>query len=175
MGVESAQRRFHESVAERLEALAGAVPGKAVFQQLHSSAECLLVAAPHQRVGAIGADDQVGLAQCAKVGDGSAVMRFQAHGAGARLQDAKQRQASDAGVAHAVDVHLAAFQMKNAVAAEFQGGEEGGMGFAVLGVQEFQRPLGESHAEAEGGVMRVLLVDVDLRCRVGALQEIGKV
>ena len=49
------------------------------------------------------------------------------------------------------------------------------VGLRVVGAQELQRPVGEHHAEAEGGIARILLDDADLPARQLALHEVGEV
>src|SRR6185503_10548532 len=49
------------------------------------------------------------------------------------------------------------------------------VGRLVVRAQEFQRALGEHHAEAEGGVGRVLLKDGDLGAAVAALDQVSEI
>ena len=49
------------------------------------------------------------------------------------------------------------------------------IGLGVVLAQEFQRAVGEHHAEAEGGVGRILLDDGDIGARLTALDQVGEI
>src|SRR4029077_14286228 len=59
MRVERSETGFHKSLRQRGEALAGAIPGEFVGRMRNRGAERFLKAAAHQRVQAVGGDDQI--------------------------------------------------------------------------------------------------------------------
>ena len=49
------------------------------------------------------------------------------------------------------------------------------VGLGIIVAQEFERAVGEHHAEAEGGIRRILLEHADLGIGIPPSHEIGKV
>ena len=63
MRVEIADRRVAEGLRQGVVVLAGAEPGKMIGEVSDAGAELVGEAAPHQRIDAIGADHQIGVAE----------------------------------------------------------------------------------------------------------------
>ena len=90
-------------------------------------------------------------------------------------QQLQKLQPPDRREADAVDDHRRAAVHDRDVGPGLHRRRDPVIGLRVVGAQEFQRPLGEHHAEAEGGVARVLLDDAHLPARQLALHEVGEV
>ena len=166
---------LHESLRQRLEALGGAVPGELVGRIGQRGAEVALEAAAHQRVQSVGCDDQIVSAQLVHRLDRRVVSRRNAGRVHALLQDGQQFEPADRGEADAVDLDAFAAQVQRDVLPALHPRRDGVDRVGIVGAQEFQRLLGEHHAEAPGGAGGVLLEQIDLGVRVTLLPEIGEV
>ena len=165
MRVERAELGLDEGLRQRLEALGRAEPGEAVGQIVDAGAEVLRRAAPHQRVHAVGADHEIEAVELVEAFDRAPVDQRDADRARALLQQLQQLEPADRGKADAVDDDALAAQHERDVAPRFHVRDDGRVGLLVVVAQEFERAVGEHHAEAEGGVGRVLLDDGDVRVR----------
>ena len=168
----SVSTKLCDSVSKRLR---GAEPGEAVGQEAHAGAELLRQAAPHQRVDAVGADHEVESGKLVERLDGAAELRRDADRRGARLQQLQQPQPADGGKAEAVDDDALPAQGQRHVVPGFHVRHDRRVGGLVVLAQEFQRAVGEHHAEAEGGVGRVLLDHGDVGASVAALDQIAEI
>src|SRR6185437_16400767 len=75
MRVERTVLGLDKSLRQRLETLAGAVPGETIGKMADAGAELLGVRATHQRIDAVGADDQIKVSKFVEVLDDVAVDR----------------------------------------------------------------------------------------------------
>ena len=141
----------------------------------HRCAEFVFKSAAHQRVQAIGCDDQVVTPELIHRLDCRVVARLDADGADAGLQDGQEIEPADRREADAVDLDAFAAQMKRDVLPALHPRRDRIHGVGIVGAQEFERLLGEHHAEAPGGAGRILLEQIDLRLGVTLLPEIGEV
>ena len=138
-----------------------------------AGAEFFREAAPHQRIDAVGADHQIGVAQFVERGDRAGECRLDADRAHALLQQLQQFQPADGGKADAVDDDGLVAQDERHVVPGLHLRRDQPIGLRVVVAQEFERALGEHHAEAEGGVGRVLLDQRHLGVRPPAFEQIG--
>ena len=157
MGVELPALGFDEGLRQRVEALGGAEPGEAVAEMAHAGAEAVGQAAPHQRVDAVGRDHQVEAVELGETLHRAPIDRRDADRARPRLQQPQQMQPADGGKADAVDDDALALEVERHVAPGFHVRHDRRIGLLVVLAEEFERAVGEHHAEAEGGVRRVLL------------------
>ena len=102
-------------------------------------------------------------------------MQYDACRAHALLQDCEQFEPADRGEADAVDSDALAAQMQRDVLPALHPRRDGVDRFRIVGAQEFQRLLGEHHAEAPGGAGGILLKQVDIGIRVALFPEIGEI
>ena len=127
--------------------------------------------APHERVDAVGADEQVGVRQLAEVAHLLLEAQLDAQLARPALQDAEQLRAADGGEAVAVGADHLAAEVHVDRGPAGPGVGDRGEGRLVRVAQAAERLLGEHDAEAERGVGRVALDDDDLVARVGLLEQ----
>ena len=175
MRVERAEVGFDEGLRQRLEALGRAVPGEFIGRPGHRRAEFVLEAAAHQRVQAVGRDDQVVPGKLIHRLDRRVVSRRDADRANPLLQDREQIKPADRGEADAVDRDILAAQIERDVLPAFHPRRDRVDGVGVVGTQEFQRLLGEHHAKTPGGSGGILFEQVDMRVRMTLLPQISEI
>ncbi len=159
MRVEIADRRVAESLRQRVVALAGAEPGEMIGEISDAGAEFVREGAPHQRIDAIGADHQIGAIELVERGHRAGEFRRDADRAQALLQQLQQLEPADGRKADAVDDDALVAVNERHVVPGFHLRRDRRVGLRVVLAQEFERAVGEHHAEAESGVGRVLLDD----------------
>src|SRR6476646_1120915 len=115
MRVERTVLGFDKSLRERLETHAVAVPGETIGEMADTGAKLLGMRAAHQRIDAVGADDEVVTGKFVQALDGAAIDRSEAGGASARLQQLQEMQPPDGGKADAVDHHALTAQTERHV------------------------------------------------------------
>ena len=93
----------------------------------------------------------------------------------ALLQQLQQLQPADGGKADAVDDDALVAVNERHVVPGFHLRRDRREGLRVVLAQEFERAVGEHHAEAEGGVGRILLDHGDVGVRPPALEQIGEI
>jgi hypothetical protein len=169
--LEDAVLGLGERERERVERDVGAEPGEARRVDVQAGRERLLVGAPHERVDAVGADEQVGFRQLAEVADLVLEHQLDAELAGPPLEDAEQLGAADGGETVAVGAdHLAAEVHVDRGPGRPCVGDRG-EGRLVRVAQAAECLLGEHDAEAERGVGRVALEHHHLVARVRLLEQ----
>ena len=105
VGVEGAELVGDERLRQRVEGLGRAVPGELAPGMLQRETEFALERPPHQRVDAVGGDDQVLLPQLIQRRQLRAEPQIDAGLAGALLQEPQQLQPADRREADPVDHH----------------------------------------------------------------------
>ena len=134
-----------------------------------------LETAAHQRVQAIGRDDQVVPGKLIHRIDRRVVSWRDADRANPLLQDREQLEPADRGEADAVDLDALAAQIEGDVLPALHPRRDGVDRVGVVGAQEFQRLFGEHHAKAPGGSGGILLEQVDIRVRMPLFPQIGEI
>ena len=137
--------------------------------------ELIREAAPHQRIDAVGADHEIGLAKFVERGNRAAELRRDADRTRPRLQQLQQLEPPDGGKADAVDDDARAAVDQRDVVPRLHLRRDRRISLLVVLAQEFQRAVGEHHAEAEGGVGRILLDHGDIGAPAAALDQIGEI
>ena len=173
--VEAAEVGLDEALRQGLETPRRAVPGELVAGVGQRAAEIALEAAAHQRVEAVGGDDEVVAVELIQRLHLGAVTRLDADGVRARLQQVQQCKPADRGEANAVDLDPLATQVQRDVGPALHVRRDRVHRLRIIGAQEFQRLVREHHAKAPGDAGGVLLEQVDLRLGVAPLPEIGEV
>ena len=140
-----------------------------------AGAERVGEAAPHQRIDAVGADHQIGVAEFVERGHRAGEVRLGADRAHASLQQLQQLEPADGGKADAVDDDALVAVNERHVVPGFHLRRDRREGFLVALAQEFERAVGEHHAEAEGGAGRILLDHGDVGVRPPALEQISEI
>ncbi len=164
-----------ERLGQRFEALRRAEPGEPIAQMPHPGAELAGQALPHQRVRAVGADDDIGAVELLDPLDSAAVFGLDADRARPLLQHGKQLEPAHRRKADAVDRDPFAAMHDGDVLPDLEMRRDGVVGVGVVFFQELQRAIGEHHAEAEGRIRAVLLDEADLRLGKAPLQQIGEI
>src|ERR1700677_2755322 len=175
MRVEGAEVGLDKGLRQCLEALGRAVPGELIGRPGHRSAEFLLQTAAHQRVQAIGRDDQVVSGKLIYRLDRRVVSRRDTDRANPLLQDREQLKPADRGETDAVDRDILAAQIEGDVLPAFHPRRDGVDGVGVVGAQELQRLFGEHHAKTPGGSGGILFEQVDVRVRMTLLPQISEI
>ena len=127
--------------------------------------------APHQRVDAVGGDDQVLLPQLIQRRQLRAEPQIDAGLAGALLQEPQQLQPADRREADPVDHHPLAQMHDGDVAPPLHVRRDRRDGLGVVVAQELERLVGEHDAEAPGGVGGVLLDEAHLVAGMAPLPQ----
>ncbi len=128
-----------------------------------------------QRVDAVGADDEIGLAKLGKIGDDALIARLDTDRADARLKDFQEFQPAERGKADAVDADALAAMRHGDVGPRFEMQRERRQGRGIVRVEKLERAVGEHDAEPEGGVGAVLLEDRNAGIGTAALDEITEI
>ena len=159
------------SVSKRLD-----VPNQAkrLLQQTHARPQLALEAAADERIHTIGTDHEIEVVELGECRHRAAVDRRNAGGRGARLQQLQQLQAADSGKTHAVDDNAFAAHDQRHVGPGFHARRNRRVSRLIVLAQEFECAVGEHHAEAEGGIRRILLDDRDVGA-AATLDQIGKI
>ena len=175
MRVEIADRRVAEGLRQRVVDLRRAEPGEMIGKISDAGAELLRECAPHQRIDAVGADHQIGIAEFIERGHRAGEYRRDADRAHALLQQLQQLEPADGGKADAVDDDALVAVDQRHVVPGFHLRRDRGESFRVVLAQEFERAVGEHHAEAEGGVGRILLEQRDVGIWPPPFDQIGQI
>src|ERR1051326_529467 len=175
MGVEVAEIVAPERLGERFERFRRPEPGEAVREIRDRRAERRFVGAPHQRIDAIRAYDEIGLAYLAQVGDRAAVARLDADRAGARLEQLQQLEPANRRKADAVDADAFAAMHHGDIGPRFEMRHDRRVGLRIVFVEKFERTVGKHHTEAEGGVGAVLLEHAHIGARVATFDKVCEV
>ena len=123
------------------------------------------------RVDAVGDHDQVGVGELLQALDLALEAHLHAELAAAVLQDVEQRDARAAAEAVAAGAHHLALVDHVDVAPVGEAAADALVGDGVVGLEGVERLVGEHHAEAEGVVRAVALVDRDVPARPGLLRQ----
>ena len=91
------------------------------------------------------------------------------------MQQLQQLEPADSGEADAVDDDALVAVNERHVVPGFHLRRDRREGFRVALAQEFERAVGEHHAEAEGGAGRILLDHGDVGVRPPALEQISEI
>jgi hypothetical protein len=175
VGVEVPEVVAPKRLGQRFERLGGAEPGEAVAQVRRRRPEFRRMGAPHQRVHAVRAYDQIGVGDLAEVGHRAPVARRDAHRSGPRLENLQELQPADGREADAVDADAFAAMNEGDIGPGLNMRHDRREGFRIVLVKELERASGEHDAEAEGGVGTVLLEHPHVGAEIAALDEIGEI
>src|SRR5207253_2434740 len=138
-------------------------------------AERRLVRAPHQRIDAVSADDEIDVAEFAQVRYRVPVARLDPDRPGARLEQLQQLEPPDRRETDAVDADAFAAMDDRDVGPRLEMRHDRRVSLRIVVVEEFERAVGEHHAEAEGGVGAVLLEYAHFGAGVATFDKIRKV
>src|SRR6267378_2805736 len=116
-------------------------------------------------------DDEIGIGELVQIVDLALEAHLRAEIARAVLQDVEQRHARAAAEAVASRAYHLPFVDHVDVAPVGETPADALVGDQVVGLERVERLVGEHHAEAEGVVGAVALVDRDLPARPGFLRE----
>ena len=175
VGIEAAILVLDKGLRQGLEALGGAEPTELVGEIPDRGAERLAVRAPYERIDPVGSDDEIVAHQFFFFCKSSAVFRGNPDTGQLPLQQLQEFQPADRREADAVYAHRGAAVHDHQVGPRFHLRGDAPVGLGVILAQEFECAVREHHAEAEGGIGRVLLDDADLPVGLLALGKIGKV
>src|SRR5438477_2123749 len=162
---------FTEKVFERIERLGRAQPGEFVGPQVDARLEMVLVLLADARVDAVGDHDEIGVGEFFQSFDLALEAHLHAELAPAVLQDVEQCDARAAAEAVAARAQCLAFVDDIDVAPIGEAPADALVSHWVVGLEGIERLVGEHHAEAEGVVRAVSLVDGDVPARPGFLRE----
>ena len=160
-----------EDEGEGVERLGRAHPGELVGAQIDLRLEVVDVLVAEAAVDAVGEHDQIGIGKAAFVVDIGFEQDRHAEFAGALLQDQQQRPARAAAKTVAADAVHGAAEMHGDVVpiGEFLG--DAAVARRIVFLEIVERGVREHHAEAEGVVGAVALIDRDLGLGPLLLQE----
>ncbi len=170
--VEGAVAVAPERLRERLEAARGAEPREAVGELGHTGAEFGAMRAAHERVDAVGADDEVRIGELIQRRYRALVLHLDPHGLRALAQQAQQLEPPDGGKTDAVDADDSSVEVERDVRPRFQRRRDGVIRLRIVVAEEFQGALGKHDAEAECRIGGILLEHAHLRTRLPALEEV---
>ena len=159
---ERAPLRLLEDEGEGVERLGRAHPRELVGAQVDLRLEMVDVLVAEAAVDAVGEHDQIGIGKSRFVVDIGLEQQRHAEFAGALLQDQQQRPARAAAKAVAADAVHGAAEMHGDVVpiGEFLG--DAAVARRIVFLEIVERRVREHHAEAEGVVGAVALIDRDL-------------
>ena len=150
-----------EGERQAVERLRRAVPRELVGQPAHARLEFGFARTQHERVDAVGADDQVGLPELGERVHPAAEVRRHARRSALRLQQLVEPEPRDGREAVAVDIDALVVVHDALHRPAFHAQHERAMQCGRVALEKSERPLREHHAETEGRVRGVLLEDLD--------------
>jgi hypothetical protein len=154
----------------RMEQLARAVPGEFIAPRLKTRLEMLCELRAHGAVGTVGCHDQVGIER-RRISDALFEFDLDARLQTGALQDPEHVDPGCAREMIAVNLHMRTAMHDIHVIAALVVGREILEELRIRVAQEIQPDIGEHHAPAIGRIGRILLVNVDVECRVILLGE----
>src|SRR5262249_53790143 len=86
MRVKKSKFSLGKSLGKCIKALGGTEPGETIGEKVHLGTELLLIAAPYNRIDAVGTNDEISVAQFIEIFHDTSVNQFDANRTGTGLQ-----------------------------------------------------------------------------------------
>ncbi len=156
---------------QAVEHLPRAVPGKAIAEPLDLRLESRIKTPPHERIGAICADEQIAVINLVQRLDRAMILDLDAGTCAKLLNELIELQSADRRESIAIDIHPLVAVDDTLHRPRLQAGNELLVEIRHIAFEEGERVQRKDNPEAEGCIRRILLKNSNVRCRKAPLDQ----